>query len=298
VENLKKLIFILIVIVLGVTVVTKNKEKTFEKVDLAITAKAIILIDADTGRVIYEENSAESLPIASLSKLMTQYLVLNAVSSGNLSWEDAYVPSEAIQKITGQSAAVKLGMTAGNAYSLQELFTAMTVNSANDAAMALAEMVSGTEDAFVDLMNKQAKSFGLKETTFFNASGLDGDYIGKGYEQTNHASARDVSVIAQKLIDKHPEVLDYTKLPSFKTGNGTTLWSTNLMLAGMPQAMPGIDGLKTGFTDQAGSCFVSTGVFDGRRIISVVMDVEADGGDTATPRFDLTRELIERFVLN
>ena len=216
----------------------------------------------------------------------------------HLSWENTYKPSEAIQQIAGQSAAVKLGMTAGNAYTLKELFTAMTVNSANDAAMALAEMVSGTEEAFVELMNKQAKSFGLKETTFFNASGLDGDYIGKGYEQTNHASARDVSVIAQKLIAKHPEVLDFTKLTSFKTGNGTTLWSTNLMLAGMPQALAGIDGLKTGFTDQAGSCFASTGVFDGRRIISVVMDVEADGGDTTTPRFDLTRELIERFVLN
>lgn len=275
-----------------------TKEKTFEKVQLTIAAKAIILIDADTGKVIYEENSEEPLPIASMSKLMTQYLVLNAVNSGNLAWEDIYKPSEAIQQVAGQSAAAKLGMTAENIYTLQELFTAMTVSSANDAAMALAEMVSGTEDAFVELMNKQAKSFGLKETTFFNASGLDGDYIGKGYEQTNHASARDVSVIAQKLIAKHPEVLDYTKLPSLKMENGTMLWSTNLMLAGMPEALAGIDGLKTGFTDQAGSCFASTGVFDGRRIISVVMDVAAEGGDTATPRFDLTRELIDRFVLN
>ncbi|MBO0587173.1 D-alanyl-D-alanine carboxypeptidase family protein [Sporosarcina sp. E16_8] len=295
---MKKLIFILVIIILSVTVVIKNKEKTFEKVDLTIAAKAVILIDADTGKVIYEKNSAEPLPIASMSKLMTQYIVLNAVKSGNLSWGDTYKPSEALHQITGQSAAVKLGMTAGHSYTLQELFTAMTVNSANDAAMALAEMVSGTEDAFVDLMNKQAQSFGLKKTTFFNASGLDGDYIGKGYEQTNHASARDVSVIAQKLIAKHPEVLDYTKLPSFKAGNGTMLWSTNLMLEGMPQALAGIDGLKTGYTDQAGSCFASTGVFEGRRIISVVMNVDADGGDTTTPRFDLTRELIEKFVLN
>jgi D-alanyl-D-alanine carboxypeptidase (penicillin-binding protein 5/6) len=295
---MKKLIFILLIIVLSVTFVIKNQEKTFEKVDLAIAAKAIILIDADTGKVIYAENSAEPLPIASMSKLMTQYLVLNAVKSGNLSWENTYKPSEAIQQVLGQSATVKLGMTAGNAYTLKELFSAMTVNSANDAAMALAEMVSGTEEAFVDLMNKQAKSFGLKETTFFNASGLDGDYIGKGHEQTNHASARDVSVIAQKLIAKHPEVLDFTKMTSFKAGNGTTLWNTNLMLAGMPQALAGIDGLKTGYTDQAGSCFASTGVFDGRRIISVVMDVDADGGDTTIPRFDLTRELIEKFVMD
>lgn len=295
---MKKLIFILVILLLSVTFMMNNKEKTFEEADLTIAAKAIILMDADTGKVIHEENSGEPLPIASLSKLMTQYLVLNAVKSGNLSWESTYKPSESILQNVGQSAAVKLGMTAGNAYTLKELFTAMSVNSANDAAIALAEMVSGTEEEFVDLMNKQAESFGLKETTFFNASGLDGDYIGKGYEQTNHSSARDVSVIAQKLIAKHPEVLDFTKLPSFKTSNGTTLWSTNLMLEGMPEALAGIDGLKTGFTDQAGSCFVGTGVFDGRRIISVVIDVEAVGGDTKTPRFDLTRELIEQFVLD
>lgn len=164
---MKKLIFLVLVIALSITVVTKNIEKTFEKVELTVTAKAIILIDADTGNVLYEENSTESLPIASMSKLMTQYLVLNAVNSGTLAWGNTYKPSEAIQQVSGQSAAVKLGMTAGNAYSVQELFTAMTVNSANDAAMALAEMVSGTEEAFVELMNKQAKSFGLKETIFF-----------------------------------------------------------------------------------------------------------------------------------
>ena len=294
---MKKLLFIVVLIMLSVTVVLKTKEATPEIVDLNVGAKAIILMDSDTGKVIYGENSTESLPIASMSKLMTQYLVLNAVKSGTLSWDSTYNPSEAIQTVMGHSAVVKLGMTKSNSYTLRELFTAMTVNSANDAAIALAEMVSGTEEAFVELMNKQADGFGLKETTFFNASGLDGDYIGKGPEQTNRASARDVAVIAQKLIAKHPEVLEFSKMTSFKTSNGATLWSTNLMLAGMPQAMPGIDGLKTGYTDQAGSCFASTGVFDGRRIISVVMDVEADGEDTTNPRFDLTRELIEKFVV-
>lgn len=295
---MKKLIFIILIIVLSTIFVMNNKETTTEKTNLGVQAKAIILLDAETGKVIYEKNSVEALPIASMSKLMTEYLVLSAIKSGTLSWESTYEPSDYIQQIKGLSAAVKLGMTPGNSYSVKELFTAMTVHSANDAAMALAEVVSGTEEAFVELMNKQAKNFGLKGTTFFNASGLDGDYIGKGYEQTNLASAQDVAVMAQKLIAEHPEVLDYTKLTSFETGNGTTLWSTNLMLAGMPQAFPGIDGLKTGFTDQAGSCFASTGVFNGRRIISVVMDVEANGGDTTTPRFDLTRELIERFILD
>lgn len=294
---MKKLGFIVLVCIVGSFFVLKDKKLVTEVVDLNVNAQAVMLIEADTGKVLYEENSRQPLPIASMSKLMTQYLVLNAIKSGTLSWESTYQPSDYVQQIVGKSAAVKLGMTTGNTYSVEELFTAMTVNSANDAAMALAEIVSGTEAAFVELMNEQAKSFGLKETTFFNASGLDGDYIGMGKDQTNLASARDMSIIAQKLIAKHPEVLDFTGQTSFTTSEGIRLWSTNLMLPGMPQAFSGIDGLKTGYTEQAGSCFVSTGVFDGRRVISVVMNVEANGNDTINPRFELTRELIERFVL-
>ena len=291
---MKKLIFIILIIVLGLTFVLKEEKPA----DFSVDAKAIILIDAESGKVIYKENSKEALPIASMSKLMTQYLVLDAIKNGELSWESTYEPSEYVQQILGQAAFVKLGMTRGTSYSVRELFTAMTVNSANEAPIALAEIVSGSEEAFAKLMNEQAESFGLKESIFFNASGLDGNYIGKGSEKTNRASARDVAVIAQQLIVEHPELRDFTKLTSFQTTAGTTLWNTNLMLEGMPQALSGIDGLKTGFTDQAGSCFTSTGVFDGRRVISVVIDVEPDGKDTINPKFELTRELIERFVLN
>lgn len=295
---MKKIMLMLVIFVLSLTFVMKDKELISEAVDLQHHAKAILLMEAETGKVLYEENSAEPLPIASMSKLMTQYLVLNAIHNGTVTWESTYQPSEYVQSVVKKAGAVKLGMTTGNSYRVKELFTAMTVNSSNDAAIALAEMVSGTEEAFVALMNEQAKSFRLKETTFFNASGLDGDYIGKGAEQTNHASARDVAVIAQRLLAKHPEVLDFAKMTDFTTSEGARLWSTNLMLPGMPQAFSGIDGLKTGYTDQAGSCFVGTGVFNGKRIISVVMDVETNGEDTTNPRFELTRELIERFVLD
>lgn len=294
---MKKLIVTLLIIVLGFTFVIKEKDGKTEAVDPHVDAKAVLLIEAETGKVLYEKNSKESLPIASMSKLMTQYLVLNAIQNGTLSWESLYEPSDAVQQLMGKAAATKLGMTKGNAYTVKELFTAMTVNSANDAAMALAEMVGGTEKAFAKLMNEQAEKFNLKETTFYNASGLDGEYIGKGKEQTNRASAQDVATIAQKLLEDHPEVLDFTRLTDFTTGDGVRVWSTNLMLPGMPQAFPGIDGLKTGFTEEAGSCFVSTGIFGGERMIAVVMDVEANGIDTVNPRFELTRELIERFVL-
>ncbi|MDS9471932.1 D-alanyl-D-alanine carboxypeptidase family protein [Sporosarcina pasteurii] len=294
---MKKLLFLVLITVLGATFIVKDKPFFTENVTLNVDAKAMILIDAESGKVLYEKNSKEALPIASMSKMMTQYIVLNAIKNGTLTWEDTYEPSEYVQQMTAQSGAVKLGMTPGNLYTVKELFTAMTVNSSNDAAVALAEMVSGSEEAFVTLMNQQAKSFGLKKTSFFNASGLDGDYIGKSADETNIASAWDVARIAQKLIERHPEVFDFTKMTDFRTSAGIQLWSTNLMLPGMPLAMAGVDGLKTGYTDLAGSCFASTGIFDGKRVISVVMGVDEKGSDTTNPRFQLTEELIEHFVL-
>ncbi|MEK3937041.1 D-alanyl-D-alanine carboxypeptidase family protein [Sporosarcina sp. FSL W7-1349] len=296
---LKKWGLILLILVSSVVVVVK-KEVTFTKevVSLSIPAKAVLVMEADSGNILYEENGSDSLPIASMTKLMTQYLVLNAVNSGALSWDSLYAPSEYVLQIAGTPGAVKLGVEAGVDYSVRELFTAMTVISANDAAVALAEMVAGTEESFVEMMNAQAKAIGLRETIFYNATGLDGDYIGRSAEETNHSSARDVGVIAKELIARHPEVLEFTKVQDFTTRQGVKMWSTNLMLEGMSQALPGIDGLKTGYTEAAGSCFASTGVFDGRRIISVVIGVEAVEQDTIHPRFELTRELMDRFVLD
>ena len=295
---MKKLGLIIVICALSFAFVWKDKLLMSEEaVEMNSSAKATIVMEADTGKVLYEDNSKQPLPIASMSKLMTQYLVLHAINNETLTWESTYQPSDYVQQMIQQAGAVKLGMVTGNLYTVEELFIAMTVSSANDAAMALAEMVSGTEGAFVEQMNKQANSFGLKETTFYNASGLDGNYIGKGQDETNLSSARDVAVLAQQLIATYPEVLAIASMTDFTTSEGTRLWSTNLMLPGMPQAFSGIDGLKTGYTDQAGSCLVSTGVFDDRRIITVVMDVEAGGNDTTNPRFELTKELIEQFVM-
>ncbi|QUW20532.1 D-alanyl-D-alanine carboxypeptidase [Sporosarcina sp. Marseille-Q4063] len=295
---MKKFLFIVLILIIGFTLAFKNDIPTTDPHDFGVKAKAIILIDAETGKVLYEENSTESLPIASMSKMMTQYLVLNSIQNGSLSWNSEYSPSEYVREMTSESAVVRLGMSNNRTYTVKELFTAMTVTSANDAAIALAEMVSGSEEAFVDLMNKQAKAFKLKKTIFYNASGLDGDYVGKSKDETNLSSAKDVSIIAQQLIAKYPEVLDFTKITNFTTTDGHQLWSTNSMLPGMPMAVGEIDGMKTGYTEMAGPCFTSTGVFDGRRIISVVMDVEADGNDKTNPKFQLTEELIAQFVVN
>lgn len=293
---MKKLLFLLLLIAGGLFFFLQDSIFPPKEIHLSVNAQAMVVIDAKKGKVLYEKNSKKALPIASMSKMMTQYIVLNAIKNGTLSWDDTYTPSELVQQMASYSSAVRLGLSAGNHYTVKELFTAMSVNSSNDAAVALAEMVGGTEVAFAQLMNQQAKSFGLKNTVFYNASGLDGDYIGMSAEETNLASAYDVAVIAQNLLKKHPEILDFTTLTDFQTSNGTQLWGTNLMLPGMSQAMTGIDGLKTGYTHLAGSCFASTGIFDGKRLITVVMDVEPDEDDFVIPKFQLTRELIEQVV--
>ncbi len=293
---MKKLLFMLIVVA-GILFMLPDKNPVTKKAALSIDAGAVILIDAETGKVLYEDNSKEALPIASMSKMMTQYIVLTAIQNNTLDWESPYEPSEKVVQMSKQKGVVGLGMTPGNSYTLKELFSAMTVNSSNDAAVGLAEMVSGTESSFVELMNAQAKTFGLKETTFYNASGLDGDFVGQTKEETNHASARDVAVISQKLLAHFPEVLSFTQLTSFTTTDGKELWNTNQFLPGMPEAFAGIDGLKTGYTTLAGPCFASTGVFDDKRFISVVMNVEKDGEDRIHPKFALTKELFEKYVL-
>lgn len=285
---MKKILAIIFVAALAFLFIIKDKEARTEADPLYSDAKAAIVLDAETGKILYEQNAKEALPIASMSKLMTQYLVLEAIADGSLTWESSYEPSEAA--LNQSRHAVILGMDKLKTYTVDELFTAMTVISANDAAVALAEMVSGSEEAFVQEMNKQAKRFGLDATYFVNATGLD-------EKETNEATARDVAAIAKELIKKHPEVLEFSRKTDFTTSEGNRLWTTNLMLPGMPQAMSGMEGLKTGYTEEAGPCFASTGIYKGKRIITVVIGVGEDSKDTI-PRFDLTRELIDKYVLN
>ena len=253
--------------------------------------KASIVWEAETGTILYENNSKESLPIASMSKLMTQYLVLHAIEEGALSWDSKYQLSDEVVRKTSHPDIVKLGMAFDKAYTVEELFTAMTVISANDAAIALAELVSGSEAAFVDEMNRAAAEMGLRNVNFINATGLD-------EEGMNVASARDIAALASVLIETYPEVLDYTSMTDFTTSEGTRRWSTNLMLPGMPEAMPGMDGLKTGYTEEAGSCFASTGIFNGKRIITVVMGAGEDWDGTSASRFEVTKQLLGQYASN
>ena len=293
---MKKIIAIILIAVLAVTIYDLNeKESSADAFHSDIEAKSIYMVDFETGKVLYEKNGDESVAIASMTKMMTQYITLNAITNGRISWDDLYSPNEAVLSIASKPGLANLRLERGRHYTVRELFAAASVISANDAAVALAEIVAESEENFVRIMNEQANYFKLEQTYFFNSTGLDGPHVGKTSNETNKSSARDVAVIASKLIGKHPEILDFSGLASVNTKDGEKP-NTNLMLEGMPYELAGLDGLKTGYTGEAGSCFASTGIFNGRRVITVVVGASDDNDDTTNPRFELTKELIYHYA--
>ncbi|WP_259391355.1 D-alanyl-D-alanine carboxypeptidase family protein [Paenibacillus sp. 1011MAR3C5] len=266
------------------------KDGFLKKDVLQLASASAILIDATTGEVIFEKNANEPLPPASMSKMMTEILVLDAVARGEARWSDIATASSYAAAVPG----ARMGLIEGQEVSVRELFDAMTIHSANDAAVALAEHLADSEEAFVALMNKKAASIGLSHGAVFgNASGLSksdiAPYNGSAHARDTLLTAKDTAVIAGHLIGKYPEVLAVTSRGSVSVSTQRqTLASTNLMLTDKPFAYPGNDGLKTGYTPAAGYCFTGTVKQDGTRLISVIM-----GADNIDSRFLETIKLYE-----
>ncbi|RIX50601.1 D-alanyl-D-alanine carboxypeptidase [Paenibacillus nanensis] len=255
-----------------------------------IESAAAFLIDAGTGEVLYEKNADEPLPPASMSKMMTEVLVLDYVHDGRIRWSDTVIPSAYAAQVPG----ARMGIMEGYSLTVRELFDAMAIYSANDAAVALAEHIAGTEAAFTAMMNEKARSIGLsKDAVFGNATGLSRDdireYEGAASERDTLLTAKDTARLAGYLIGKYPEVLQITSMGSVKVSTqGQALAATNQMLAEKRFEYPGNDGLKTGYTPDAGYCFTGTVKQGGRRLISVVM-----GADSMDARFIETKKLFE-----
>ncbi|MBO0991804.1 D-alanyl-D-alanine carboxypeptidase family protein [Bacillus sp. SD088] len=262
--------------------------------ELAIQAKAAMLLDVDTGHVLYEKNKDLALPPASMSKIMTELLVLEAIERQEISWDQFVTPSEYVWMISTSPGLASVSLQQGQTYSVRELFDAMAIHSANDAAIALAETVAGSEGAFVKLMNERAEQLGLEQSHFVNSSGLNNRDLGK-YRSTgeanedNQMSAQDLARLAQRLLINYPEILQTAEKPTLTFGSDS-YGNTNLMLPGGGSSLEyaGVDGLKTGFTDEAGYCFIGTVERDGTRLISVVM-----GTDSLNARFIETTKLYD-----
>lgn len=240
--------------------------------DDEVTAPSAVLIEPETMKVLYEKNGHEQRACASVTKVMTLILVMEAIDAGKLNWD---------QMITASAHAASMGgsdiwLEEGEQMSVRDMVKATVVASANDAAVALAEAVSGTEDEFVRQMNEKAKALGMENTVFKNCNGLD--------EEGHLTTAYDVALMSCELI-KHDEIFEFTSIWMDELRDGKTqIVNTNKLL----KSYNGITGLKTGTTSQAGSCISATAERDGLSLVTVVL-----GSETGTERFKAAATLLD-----
>ncbi|WP_425590686.1 D-alanyl-D-alanine carboxypeptidase family protein [Guptibacillus hwajinpoensis] len=275
-----------------------NAAKAAEAPD--IKAEAAILIDASSGKILYQKNPELTLSPASMTKMMSEYLVLEAISKGEVSWDEKVTVSDTIQKLSQNRSLSNVPLRVGEQYTVKELYEAMAIYSANAATMALAEHVAGTEAKFVEMMNAKAKEMGMKEYKFVNSSGLNnrdllGNHPAGDPDEENMMSARSTGLLAYNLLKDYPEVLETTSTPEKKFREGTDdeiiMKNWNWLLPSLIYAnkykVEGIDGLKTGSTDLAGFAFTGTAKQGDMRLISVVMKT-----DSYEARFEETSKLL------
>jgi serine-type D-Ala-D-Ala carboxypeptidase (penicillin-binding protein 5/6) len=278
--------------------------------DLDVNASGAILVDAKTGMVLYEKNSETALGIASMTKMMTEYLLLEAVKEGKVKWDQEYVVSPELSKMSHDDSLSNVYLRVESKYPVKDLYAAMAIESANAATMAIAEVVAGSEAKFVELMNQKAAELGLKTYKFVNSSGLNNRDILKHFtevvgdpDEENIMAAKDVATLAFRLLNDFPEVLDTSSIPEKVFAKGTedefVMDNWNWMLEGYKEiaedypnyqqfVYEGLDGLKTGSTPFAGYNFTGTAERNGQRFISVVMNTGSQ-----SERFKETRKIMD-----
>lgn len=242
--------------------------------DLKVECKAAILLEAETGEVLYCKNEDTALPLASVTKIMTLLLVMEAISDGRISLDDEVIISEHASSMGGSQVFLR----EGERMSVNELIKCAVIASANDACVALSEHVAGSESAFVDKMNQRAKELNMLGANFENTTGLDDT-------TTNHVcSARDIAIMSRELI-KYDIVTKYSSTWQDEIRNGEfVLTNTNRLV----RYYDGCTGLKTGSTDKAGFCISATAKRDGMHLIAVVM-----GAETRDKRNTIARNMLD-----
>ena len=249
---------ILILLLLFISIPLVKAEETE---DLAPNAKSAIMIEASTGEILFQKNKDEKLAPASMTKMMSMLLVMEEIENGNLKWNEMITTSEKASSMGGSQIFLKVG----EKMTVEDLLKGVAIASGNDAVVALAERVSGSEEQFVKRMNIRAKDLGLKNTNFINATGLTAD--------NHYSSAYDMSLIAKELV-KHEKILEFTSTYEdyLRKDTKSPFWLVNTNR--LVRFKEGVDGLKTGFTDEAGYCLTATMKKDNMRLITVVMKEE------------------------
>ncbi len=246
-------------------------------VDMQTAGKSALLMDIGTGTVLYEHNAHEKLAPASVTKVMTMLLIMEAIDSGKIGWNDTVTASEAAAAKGGSQVYLKVGET----MSVSDMVKSIAVSSANDCACAMAEHIAGSEAAFVQMMNQRAQELGMQDTNFVNCTGLDDDPAAKEHL----TSAHDIALMSRELMKNHPDIQKFTTIWMDTVRNGAFgLANTNKLV----RFYPGATGLKTGFTSGAGYCLSATAQRDGLGLIAVVM-----GCETSQQRFAACKQMLD-----
>lgn len=252
----KVLLTVLVFLLVPFLVLAEEKD---ENSSLAENAKSAIMIEASTGEIIYQKNIHEKLAPASMTKIMSMLLIMEAIDSGKITLNDKIYISENAAKMGGS----QIFLSIGSQMKVKELLKGIAVASGNDAVVAMAEKIGGSESNFVKLMNKRCQELGCLNTNFKNAHGLD--------DADHYSSAYDMSLMARELI-KHEKILEFTSIYEeyLNKPDGTSTWLVNTNR--LVRFYEGMDGLKTGFTNEAGYCLTATAKRGNLRFITVVMN--------------------------
>ena len=243
-----------------------------QKTDLGLNAKSAILMEDSTGKVLYESNPDERVPIASVTKVMTMLLIMEAVDSGKITLDDMVTVSENAMSYGGST----MFLEAGEQLTVNDMMKGIAVASANDGCVAMAEHLAGSESAFVDMMNAKAQELGMENTHFMNTNGLD--------EDNHYSSARDVAIMSRELI-KHKTIFNYTSIwMDTLRGGKFQLANTNKLI----RFYEGANGLKTGSTSKALCCLSATAKRNDMQLIAVVL-----GAPTSAERFSSAKSLLD-----
>lgn len=267
---MKKIFLIIFMFFISLTIVHAN-----DKNNNIPNARNGLLIEVSSGKILYEKNKDERVAVASMTKMVAQIIILENIESGNLKWDEVITASSNASGMGGS----QIYLQTGEKMTVRDLMKGITMASANDATVALAERIAGTEDNFVKLMNEKVKKMGLKNTVFKNCTGLD--------EDGHYSSAYDMAMIAKELLI-HEQILEFSSVYEdylrVNTSNKFWLVNTNKLV----RFYDGADGLKTGFTDAAKYCMAVTAKRDNMRLIAIVL-----GEDSGKVRNKETMELLD-----
>ncbi len=275
--------------------------------DLDLEADAAMVVNAEDNQVLYNDNGDEVRPVASLTKMIVQYIVLEEIENGRLNWDEEIHISPFLSELSQNFILANVPLAAEESYTVRQLFEAMSIYSANAATIALAEYIEGSEEKFVYRMRELVESWEIEDAHLVNTTGLhnsfmDGNHISESTEDDENAmSARSALIIASHLIKDHPEVLDVSEEPSlaFPTEQGEFIVENwNKMLPGLSEEYPGVRGLKTGTTEAAGRSFI--GYVEGsENLLTIVLNSgDLDSEEDRYRRYEDTAELMDYYLEN